>query len=95
MTTQTIVKPVPLTGGTIKQIAWAERIRSRVLRMVPSHLADELSQVRSAQFWLAHRERTPEERRGIRAGDQPGLISMTRTLPALARPPPRHVDRAP
>jgi hypothetical protein len=95
MTTQTMVTPVPLTGGSLKQIAWAERIRSRVLRMVPPHLADELSPVRSAQFWIAHRVRTPEVGRGIWAGDQPGLFSMTRTLPALARPPPRQVDRTP
>src|ERR671938_628703 len=69
-------RAVPLVGGSIKQIAWAERIRSKVLRMVPPDLADELGQVRSAQFWITHRERTLEEWRGVRASDRPGLFTV-------------------
>jgi DNA polymerase III subunit epsilon len=73
---QTIVKPVPLTGGSLKQIAWAERIRRDVLRTVSPSLADELRQVRAAQFWITHRERTPQEWQGMRASDQPGLFTV-------------------
>jgi hypothetical protein len=67
---------VPLTGGSLKQIAWAERIRRNVLRTVSPSLADELRQIRSAQFWITHRERTPEEWRGVRASDRPGLFTV-------------------
>jgi DNA polymerase III epsilon subunit-like protein len=76
VTAQTTVKPVPLTGGSLKQVQWAERIRSKVLRMVPPDLADELRQVRSAQFWITHRERTPQEWRGVRAAASAGLFTV-------------------
>src|SRR2546423_14159660 len=69
-------RPVPLTGGSLKQIAWAERIRSRVLRMVPQALAGDLAQVRSAQFWITHRERTPDQWLGITAREGPSLFRV-------------------
>src|SRR5437763_7547958 len=69
-------KPVPLTGGSLKQVQWAERIRRGVLRMVPQALADELAQVRAAQFWITHRERTPEQWLGITAREGPSLFRV-------------------
>src|SRR5436309_2898535 len=62
--------------GTLKQVQWAERIRRDVPRSVPPTLADELSQVRSAHFWITHRERTPDEWLAIRASDSPSLFTV-------------------